>query len=448
MALSQEARQLLLDISEQYIQYRSANGTLAYHIQSGKTMPREAFIGFTSKHFGTINMGTEDKEVKVSAGEIWWNFHHDHKREVRDIVMEPTAMPEDLDPNGPEIFNRWYVLKQGMEPANMLATPDHLEIFLNHLMFLSDGDSEVVFYFMNWLAWLYQNPAAKIPVAILFYSKKSRMGKSMLYNILSKVFARELVGTGTGKQLQKSFDDAIEHKRLVIINEMARTEKADSYESFKNTVSEPYVQFEGKHRASKEIKNIAHFIITTNNEDALPLMEGDGRIAVFRCLADRLPNSYYKTLAEWMEGRGAADLAGVLARWKFPADWDAMGPAPQTEAARTMQHASRSSLTTLVGDMIESRTMPFDKDCGTVLEVATKLETMYGTIERKINISTVRSALEESGALYLGSHGYRKPDGAPTTFKPWAWRDQDKWNGGSGPEIANECGIQTFKGVE
>src|SRR5213595_2834813 len=284
MALSQEAKQLLQDISNEYIQYRGPNGTVAYHIQSGKTMPREAFVGFTSKHFGTINMGTEEKEVKVSAGEIWWNFHHDHKREVRDIVMEPTSLPQDLDPNGPEIFNRWYVLKKGMAMPNMNATPANIEIFLNHLMFLSDGDSIVVFYFMNWLAWLYQNPSAKIPVAILFYSKKSRMGKSMLYNILSKVFARELVGTGTGKQLQKNFDDAIEHKRLVIINEMARTEKADSYESYKNTVSEPYVQFEGKHKSSKEIKNIAHFIITTNNEDALPLMEGDGRIAVFRCL--------------------------------------------------------------------------------------------------------------------------------------------------------------------
>jgi hypothetical protein len=78
----------------------------------------------------------------------------------------------------------------------------------------------------------------------------------------------------------------------VFINEMARSEKADGYEHFKSQVSGEFIQFEGKGRASKEIRNIAHFIITTNHEDALPLMEKDGRIAVLRCLSDRREDSY------------------------------------------------------------------------------------------------------------------------------------------------------------
>lgn len=437
--IDRESREILKYISEDFVMLTAGGKVVAYHIESGDELGKEGFIQYCDRHYGTVLVlmppdaqGNPVDPKRVSAGEIWWSWKDEIRRVVRRIVMEPTSKPEGDD--NPEVFNRWHQLKYTMAERNTSATAADIAILTNHLMYLSDGDVAGVTFFLCWLAQLYQTPEIKMPTAVLLYSKNGRVGKNLMQRLLTRVFGQPLVAGCTGKMLQKNFDDAIEHKRLVFINEMARSEKADGYEHFKSQVSEEFIQFEGKGRASKEIRNIAHFIITTNHEDALPLMEKDGRIAVLRCLAERQSDEYYNELVAWIDGPGAGVLANALATWKFPNDWNPHAPVPQTDAARAMQRAAQGDLYNNIAELIEGGIEPFDRDILVVADVTAILQTKYEKLwAGRINTTSVGIVLkrmfgEPVPVRIEGLHGKALKKGEkPTVMRVYLQRNATQW---------------------
>ena len=399
----------------------------ALHKESGDRMGREAFLQYSAKVYGKLTVistdanGNETSE-QMDAGKFFWDCNSQMKRVVRRVVLDPGA------PFDPDIFNRWEILKQSMCQPNMNATPADIGIFIRHLMFISDDDAVGVAYFLNWLASLYKHPEIKVPSAIMLFSRRSRMGKSILHKILAPVFGAPMVGNCAGHELHKNFMDAIEDKRLIILNELSRSDKQDSYERFKNMISEPDLQFEGKGRASKNIRNIAHFILTTNHDDALPLMEKDGRILVLRCEAARRPDAYYRGLAEWMEGPGPSLLAGVLAQWQFPKDWDPYAPVPQTEACVRTQQESRPGLEGFIAELMASHAAPFDKDFGKIASLVEEMHTLYPGNCRgfKVNNIWMARALQGLGAERVKVQ-WQRANTMWTSAVPYVWRNADRW---------------------
>lgn len=427
--IDDESKEILRYISEDFVMLTRASSVVAYHVESGDELGKDGFKQYCDKHYGEIVLIDEkdgqQTQTRAASGDIWWAWKDPMRRVVRRIVMEPTSKPESDD--NPEVFNRWHVLKGTMAEPDYHATTDDIGILFRHLMYLSGGDAVGVMFFLNWLAQLYQTPEIKMPTAVLLYSKAGRVGKNLMQRLLTKVFGKPLVGGCTGKQLQKNFDDAIEHKRLVFINEIARSEKADGYENFKSQVSEEFTQFEGKGRASKEIRNIAHYIVTTNHEDALPLMEGDGRIAVLRCLEPRKDDAYYDELVAWIDGPGAPALANVLATWRFPAGWKPHAPVPQTAAAKAMQAAARDELEVLLAELVEAGAEPCDKDIIFVAELCAKLNTLYGnSLRRSANLTSAGRALKAIGAE-LCEKRIESPDGKTPKRKFYLLRNKEQW---------------------
>lgn len=442
--IDNESRELLKQISQDFVMYTGASAPLAYRIETGSKLSKDSFIQYCDKHYGNIIFIDENgQEVdRASSGSIWWSWQDHSRRVVDTIVMEPTNIPEHE--GFPEEYNRWYQLRKTMvEPAYESTTEDAMP-FINHLMTISDGDQIGVMYFLNWLAQLYQFPDTKIPVAILMYSQFGGVGKNLVQKLLSKVFGKKLVAGVSGKRLNSNFMDAIEHKRLIFINELARSDRADGYEDFKTQISEEDTQFEGKGRAAREVRNIAHYIITTNNIDCLPLMQNDRRIAVLMTVEQPQPQAYYKALVSWIEGPGPAIVANLLRTWQFPADWDAYAPAPQTLAALTVQKESRSQLDSLIEQLIEERLPPFDKDMGRPMDLCMQLSTLYGnnlTKNTVANNKTLPKALGKLPGAEVVVINYAKADGTKTTARVWIWRNTAQWLTKSQQEIAEAMGI-------
>jgi hypothetical protein len=429
--IDHESREILKYISEDFVMLGSGSKLVAYHIASGDELGREAFKQYCAKHYGDVvwilppDSDGNVVEKRSSSGDTWWEWKDPNRRVVRRIVMEPTSKGE-VDDN-PEVFNRWHILKHTMAVPDGHSAADDIAILADHLMYLSGGDVVGVTFFLCWLAQLYQKPEIKMPTAVLLYSKKGRVGKNLLYRLLSKVFGQPLVANATGKQLQKNFDDAIEHIRILFINELARSEKVDGYENFKSQISEEDVQFEGKGRASRRIRNITHYIVTTNHEDALPLMEKDGRIAVLQCLAERQPDEYYKKLVDWIDGPGAGALAQILSTWVFPKDWDPYAPVPQTAAARAMQKASRDELEVLLAELIEASAAPCDKDIMIVDDLCAQMNTLFGnSLTRRASRTSVGKALQAIGAEYCEKR-IESPDGKTPNRKFYVTRNKEQW---------------------
>ena len=433
MNIDTESREILRYISQDFVMLTSGSREMAYHIDSGDLIGQKGFVKYCAKHYGDLVITLDDgKEERASAGAIWWSWDDPMQRVARRLVMEPTSKSEAED--NPEVFNLWHVRKKTMVPPKLDATIDDIAPLLDHLMYISDGDQTVVMFFLNWLATLYKTPEVKIPSGILMYSKFGGVGKSMLFKLLAKVFGPCMVGSCSGRALTKPFDDVTEHKRLLMINEMARSEKADGYENFKNMISEEQVSFEGKGRAAKDIKNITHYIVTTNNLGALPLMQGDRRIAVFMCNTERRPDAYYEALHRWLDGPGPALVAGVLANWQFPANWNPHAPVPQTEAAKAMQKEARGNLTVLIEELIQEGRPPFDRDFGRVMDLNVQLNTLYAnSLLRGISMNnrTLPQSLEIIGAKQRVIH-HANAEGKAVTSRVWIWRDLHKWMNESG----------------
>lgn len=412
--------------------------TMAYHIASGDQLGKEGFIQYCTRHYGDVALTNAEGQIQTMAsGACWWNWKDASKRVVRRIVMEPTSASEYGPGQDPTVFNRWHILKMEMATPDFAANNETIAPLIEHLMYISDGDVEGVRYFLNWLAWLWQHPEAKIPTAIMLYSKATRIGKTMLGELLKKVFGPSLVKSVDGLKLHSNFMDAFEHKRIAVLNELARSDKQDSYERFKSLVSEVDMEFEGKGRASKEVRNFLHFIITTNNADALPLMENDGRILVLRCESARRPNEYYRQFAEWIEGPGPGLVAGAFAQWVFPAGWDHKAPVPQTAAVLRTQREARGTLYEVIAELIDNERPPFDKDMGRCTTLIEQLMTLYPGNMRALKLThkSLPAALIAAGAEQIPTN-YKSKKGTNINAMVWCWRNKEKWREMSGEDRA------------
>lgn len=430
-SIDRESREILKYISEDFVML-SGKTPCAYHIVDGDELGKESLRQYCAKHYGDVLTITQDKdgnrlEVRKPAGDIWWEWNDPERRVVRRIVMEPTSKPEADD--NPEVFNRWHQLKKTMCDCNLSAGYDDIKILVDHLLYLSGGDTVGVTYFLCWLAQLYQTPEIKIPTAILLYSKNNRVGKNLLGRLISKVFGPPLVNTGgTGKLLTANFDDGVMHKRIVFLNEVRLSGKdRDAYEEFKNKISEDTVSFEGKGDKTREVRNVAHYIITTNRNDALPLMDNDGRIAVLRCLAERQSDDYYKKFVTWVDGPGAPLVAGALANWEFPKDWDPHAPVPQTEAARAMQHAAKGDLYGLVYELVEDRRPPFKVCFGSIAWLCSQMKTLHADSlgRTEVNNKTLGAALNALCGEPVQC--WVKHNGKSDRQRLYFWRDAEQW---------------------
>ncbi|VVO32090.1 primase-helicase family protein [Pseudomonas fluorescens] len=444
-----ESREILRYISEDLIMVTGEGPVVAYHIETGCRLSKEGLKHYCAKRWGVVLRAVEVKKgvtgwKSFPAGEIWWEWNDPQRRVVLHLVMEPTSLLEHED--NPNTFNLWHVLKREMAERNLLATRDDMVILWVHLLYISGGDVAGVTRFLCWLAWLYQHPEDKLPTAFMFYSEYRRVGKNLVGRLITRVFGAPLVlADGDGGLLTSKFDDALLNKRIAIINEVRLAGKdRDRFEVFKNRVSAERVVVEPKGRPAREVRNTVHYILTTNHEDALPLTDNEGRINVLRCLEKRKDSDekgeplatdapgytwYYEKLTAWIDGPGAGVFANVLATWDFQG-WNPHAPAPQTAAAKDMQHAARGHGINFMEDRMASREGGFSLQIGRCLGVYNELNTLHPMLVRDYGIKpeTLPGMFKKLGCKQLFKpNASGKPSSNPNT-KVWCWANPEWWD--------------------
>ncbi|QJC78222.1 primase-helicase family protein [Pseudomonas umsongensis] len=409
---------------------------MAFNIETGEYMSRESFIEFLrdSPEYGTVDIGTADKPKRVSCGEPWWNYPMSCKITADRIVMEPTSLTEEEERAAWEgtplhgTYNRWHILKRDRVEPNMSATLVDIQILTDHLLYISGYEPAAVDHFMNWLAQLYQFPQYKLRTANFWYSRCNYVGKSMLIDLLKPVYGGEpLVTECEGSAVGGQFTSLLKDGILRLFNELPASLDKARFEVLKTLVSEKSRKSEDKGRDARIVKNTVNLILCTNHADALPMAMGDPRFNVFRCDEPRKTDSYYKELADWIAGPGPELLAGVLAQWKFPTDWNCTSGgrmAPQTTAAEMVQREARSPLVNFIEELITGQQAPFDKDIGRSNQLIEQLGTSYpaNTRSMKITSQTLADALRKLGAVKIGS-------GTAAKDNAWCWRYQSDWLG-------------------
>lgn len=447
-----ESCALLTEMNQRYFKYTNGDQLRAVRLSDLKEFSEPVFIAHIAnvfkQHRGANEYGTfiathKSDGVAVTtslepAGKFWLeksgitSRSGDTNEWISDMViassmvMVPTADHPQLDNNhavfNPECdqFNLWHEYRKDMIQPNPSADVTALQPLIKHLMFLANDDEQGVMHFVNWLAFVYQNPGKKALTATVFHSTFTGLGKSIICRLIKRVFGERLVVQTTGAKISGRFTEIMQHKRIVWVDEMDLRNNPGFWEEFKAMITETSLTMEAKFKGAAAIANHVHFILTTNHLDSLPLDDRERRVNALSCGdASALEPSHYAGLVKWVDDH-AADVAQALKTLRIPDSWSAYAPAPQTAAAKAMQRARLGDLRPLIEELIENHTAPFDRDFGKPAALVAQLSALYPDMRiNPTSVGKVMNSLRITPAkARTAKHG---------NIQLYTWRNAKQW---------------------
>jgi hypothetical protein len=139
-----------------------------------------------------------------------------NKRSYSNVAFVPRGGMCD-----PGHFNMWkgFKIEQVIPDGN-----DHsreLQVFLNHLRFLSNHDDTIYQYLLRWFAHLFQHPSKKSEVLVGIKSLKQGVGKSLLFVLMTEMMGDDLTAKieNPERDLFGDFNELILNKFFVLLEE-------------------------------------------------------------------------------------------------------------------------------------------------------------------------------------------------------------------------------------
>jgi hypothetical protein len=217
------------------------------------------------------------------------------------------------------------------------ATP-----WLNHVAALfGPAGSATREHFLDWCAFIVQNPGKKINHAIVLLGEPGIGKDTVLVPIIAAVGAHN-ASIVKPETLIGQFNHFLE-AQLIVVEEMMNFSKKETYNKLKDWLAAPpdRIEINRKHMHPYSVPNIQVWIFLTNHDDAIALEDGDRRFWVHRCLLEKpLPPAYYESLYRWLLTEQGNE---IVAGWLLDRDISRFNPhsaPPMTEAKEEMLEAS------------------------------------------------------------------------------------------------------------
>lgn len=223
----------------------------------------------------------------------------ENMRQCEEVVCDPSSLP-GLGEN----FNVWQEFTAKTLPQNAaLSSEEILELIkppIRHIHEVVANDrQEDTDFNLDWLARILQQPQTPTRVAISLYGRQG-VGKGIIF----EWFRRHVLGLQCSYQTSKperdligTFANGIVGKVLVQVDEVKSLH--DYSDRLKDLITNQTVNYEKKGKDSIVLPNMANFIFTSNNANALTVSPDDRRFVLFSC-SDR-----YKGNRQYFEDLGA-----------------------------------------------------------------------------------------------------------------------------------------------
>lgn len=274
----------------------------------------------------------------LSNAELW---HRSPNRRTHANVNFMPGEPLIVD-NCINLWEGWSVT-----PATGDITP--WNDMLNHLF---GEDAAMRWWFEQWVAYPLQNPGAKLSTAVVLWSGKQGVGKSMIGETIGKLYGKNF-RTLTSAELHASFNGWMRDCQFALGEENSSSSQRDDSNRLKFLITGASISVNEKFQPAIELNNCANFLFTSNHADAFYLEDADRRYFVWEITADRKPDEFFTRFVEWRDdpnGIGALmdyllklDLTGFLPK----------GNAPVTEAKRDMIRNSKTDLERWLEETLE-----------------------------------------------------------------------------------------------
>jgi putative DNA primase/helicase len=263
--------------------------------------------------------------IGADAYKIW--FADPKKRVVLpgQIVFDPT------NTCGSDCINLFKGLPIAPKSGDCSALRELLEHLVSESAESAEGRLEVLNFILNWMAYLLQNPGAKMATALVFHGPQGT-GKNLFWESFAQIFGHYASVIGQA-QLESKYNDWASGKLFLIGDEIvAPNEQAHQKNALKSLVTGESIQIEVKFQPLRTERNHANFVFLSNDSKPLALERDDRRHLVVYCPAKRTDGLYSRV-------RESLDTGAIEALYAFLLQRDLTGFHTHTAPVMTRAKA-------------------------------------------------------------------------------------------------------------
>jgi len=268
--------QYIADIDSEFIVHSKKSINDAYcHMECGFNKKTGQKVGFIDK----------------------WLNKNENIRSYLDMGMYPK---ESLCPhNHFNIWKPWRILDvkpRELKDDEIIISPDGTKIskslkkILDHIYILCNRNDEVNFYFLSWMAQMFQFPERKT-VNIIFISQEGA-GKGTLLAILKKLMGNKKVlqTSNPSEDIFGKFNGLMQDAFFVNLNEVGVKELEKYDERLKELTTDDKINIQFKGKDMFEMKSYHRLFFTTNKETPKKISKNSRRDVIIRCSDELIPD--------------------------------------------------------------------------------------------------------------------------------------------------------------
>lgn len=354
-----EAFSALLDKAEPFLEGEALwklNGEVVYIKGVDAVIERETHMVidtdrfvrhvYANRHyFEQIEKGSgKNKHVvleKASLAKRWVEW--EQRAELQELCYEP-GQPRVVSDRAWNMWDGW-----GVEPKRGQISQWHWL-----MEFLFGDDDKARKYFEQWCAYPIIHPGAKLFTAVVLWSRVKRLGKSMAFLALAKIYGKN-AGFVQSKQLKRDFNTWARNKQLVVGEEITVGKDQVDADYLKYIITHPEFTIHAKFKDEYQITNHTNFGLLSNHSDAVLLEDGDKRFFIHGINRDKpAEREKYEWCDKWLKGPGPAALRYYLMNNVNMRGFNPREHAPDTRSKWEMVQVGKTSTSLWVQKLWEN----------------------------------------------------------------------------------------------
>lgn len=232
------------------------------------------------------------------------------------------------------------------------ATPGDITPWRQLLEYLIE-DEHARKWVERWCAHPLQQPGSKLNSAVVLWSSRQGVGKSLLGQTVGMLYGAKNFRTITAAELHGSFNSWAKGCQFVLGEENASTDQRADANKLKHLITGETITINEKHQPTFEQRNAMNFLFTSNHPDAFHLESNDRRFFVWEVGGERQPADFYRQFVSWRDAGGLPALMHHLQHLDLEG-FDPYAEAPCTKAKERMIEMGRTELERWLSDSVES----------------------------------------------------------------------------------------------
>lgn len=238
----------------------------------------------------------------------------------------------------------------GVEPAVGDIKP--WDEMLDHLF---TGQPDMRRWFEQWAAYPIQHPGEKLSTAVVLWSAKQGVGKSMIGETIGQLYGSHS-RIISAAELHGQFNGWMKGCQFALGEENSSADQRADANKLKHLITGTTIFVNEKFQPALELANRVNFLFTSNHPDAFYLDDADRRFFIWEITGGRKPNEFYDRFIHWRDNCGGlAALMEHLQRVDLTG-FQPKGNAPMTAAKEEMIRQSKSDVERWLGDVLEDAT--------------------------------------------------------------------------------------------